>query len=162
MSIFSFYTRVVLSRWANWDFHLSFDMRVGSVISLASIYYHETDKYRRVLYKGYISEMYVPYQDVSEDWYYRTFFDAGEFGLGLCATSLQPLKDCPENVVFLDGYYITRDGNVAKTSNVLCIFERYAGDVMWHHSEAMLPGDVAVREFSNFSSFRKNNFMFIK
>ncbi|KAH6816461.1 Copper amine oxidase family protein [Perilla frutescens var. frutescens] len=130
-------------RWANWDFHLSFDMRVGPIVSLASIYDHELEKYRRVLYKGYISEMFVPYQDISEEWYYRTFLDAGEFGLGLSAMPLQPSTDCPKNAVFLDGYYTTRDGTPAKTSNVFCIFERYAGDVMWRHSEPALPGDVA-------------------
>lgn len=119
-------------------------MRVGPIISLASIYDHEMDKYRRVLYKGYISEMFVPYQDMSEEWYFRTFLDAGEFAFGICAMPLQPSTDCPKNAVFLDGYYTTRDGTTAKTSNVFCIFERYAGDIMWRHSEAALPGDTAV------------------
>ncbi|KAK4389790.1 Primary amine oxidase [Sesamum angolense] len=76
-------------RWANWDFHLAFDMRVGPIISLASIY----------------------------------------------DLPLQPHTDCPPNAVFLYGYYTTRDGTPAKTSNVFCVFERYAGDIMWRHSE---------------------------
>ncbi|KAL0288671.1 UNVERIFIED_CONTAM: Primary amine oxidase [Sesamum calycinum] len=133
-------------RWANWDFHLAFDMRVGPIISLASIYDHDMRKYRRVMYRGYISEMFVPYQDLSEEWYFRTFLDAGEFGVGICAVPLQPHTDCPPNAVFLDGYYTTRDGTPAKTSNVFCVFERYAGDIMWRHSETILPGDtVEVR-----------------
>ncbi|KAL0295839.1 UNVERIFIED_CONTAM: Primary amine oxidase 2 [Sesamum calycinum] len=96
--------------------------------------------------RGYISEMFVPYQDLSEEWYFRTFLDAGEFGVGICAVPLQPHTDCPPNAVFLDGYYTTRDGTPAKTSNVFCVFERYAGDIMWRHSETILPGDtVEVR-----------------
>ncbi|PIN08183.1 Copper amine oxidase [Handroanthus impetiginosus] len=133
-------------RWANWDFHLALDMRVGPVISLASIYDHEMRKHRRVMYRGYISEMFVPYQDMGDEWYTKTFLDAGEFGFGICAMPLQPLKDCPKNAVFFDGYYTTRDGTPARISNVFCIFERYAGDVMWRHSEAMLPGEDVITE----------------
>ncbi|KAL0395483.1 UNVERIFIED_CONTAM: Primary amine oxidase 2 [Sesamum latifolium] len=131
-------------RWANWDFHLAFDMRVGPIISLASIYDHDMHKYRRVMYRGYISEIFVPYQDLSEEWYFRTFLDAGEFGVGICAVPLQPSTDCPPNTVFLDGYYTTRDGTPAKTSKVFCVFERYAGDIMWRHTETILPGDTVA------------------
>ncbi|KAL0305209.1 UNVERIFIED_CONTAM: Primary amine oxidase, partial [Sesamum angustifolium] len=121
-------------------------MRVGPVISLASIYDHDMRKYRRVMYRGYASEMFVPYQDLSEEWYFRTFLDAGEFGVGICAVPLQPNTDCPPNAVFMDGYYTTRDGTPVKTPNVFCVFERYAGDIMWRHSETILPGDtVEVR-----------------
>ncbi|GFP84007.1 primary amine oxidase [Phtheirospermum japonicum] len=147
-------------RWANWDFHLGFDMRVGPVVSLASIFDHDKNKYRLVLYKGYISELVVPYQDPSEEWYFRAFLDIGEFGLGLCTMPLQPSTDCPQNAVFLDGYYTTRDGDIAKVSNVFCVFERYAGDVMWRHSEAALPGDhvrpditLVVRTVSTVSNY---------
>ncbi|GFP96507.1 primary amine oxidase [Phtheirospermum japonicum] len=128
-------------RWANWDFHVGFDMRVGSIISLASIFDHDKNKYRLVLYKGYISEMFVPYQDLSEEWYFRTFLDAGEFGLGNCAVPLQPSRDCPKNAKYLDGYYASQDGTPVKISNVICVFERYSGDVMWRHTEVAIPGE---------------------
>ncbi|PIN17119.1 Primary-amine oxidase [Handroanthus impetiginosus] len=130
-------------RWANWEFHIAFDMRAGLIISLASIYDENMDKYRRVLYKGYVSELFVPYQDPSEEWYFRTYLDAGEFGFGVSAVPLQPSTDCPSNAVFFDGYYTTRDGTPVKIPNVFCVFERYAGDIMWRHTEAALPGDTA-------------------
>ncbi|KAK6130193.1 hypothetical protein DH2020_036003 [Rehmannia glutinosa] len=115
-------------RWANWQFHLGFDMRAGPIISLASIYDHDKDRYRRVMYKGYISELFVPYQDMTEE----------------CAT--EPSKDCPKNAKFLDVYYTTGDGTPAKIPRAFCVFERYAGDVMWRHTEAAVPGDtVEVR-----------------
>ncbi|OMO61209.1 Copper amine oxidase [Corchorus capsularis] len=132
-------------RWANWDFHLSFDARVGPIISSASIYDIEKGKFRRVMYRGFVSELFVPYMDLTEEWYYRTFFDAGEYGYGLCAVPLQPLRDCPANAVFLSGFVAGQDGMPLEYPNVFCIFERNAGDIMWRHTETMIP-DVLVSE----------------
>ncbi|XP_010256009.1 PREDICTED: primary amine oxidase [Nelumbo nucifera] len=132
-------------RWANWVFHLGFDARAGPIISLASIYDVDKQKFRRVMYKGYVSELFVPYMDPTFEWYYKTFFDAGEFGFGLCSLSLEPFTDCPAHAEFMDGYFAGRDGQPIKISNVICVFQRYSGDIMWRHTEAGIPGKV-IRE----------------
>lgn len=132
-------------RWANWAFHLGFDVRAGPIISLASIYDLEKGHFRPVMYKGHISELFVPYMNPVEEWYYKTFADLGEFGFGQSAVSLEPYTDCPANAVFMDGYYAGQDGNLVKVTNVFCIFEKHAGDIMWRHTESTIPGEV-IRE----------------
>ncbi|XP_021897066.1 LOW QUALITY PROTEIN: primary amine oxidase-like [Carica papaya] len=131
--------------WANWVFHVGFDVRAGPIISLASIYDVEKSKFRRVLYRGYISEIFVPYMDPSPEWYYKTFFDSGEFGLGQGAVPLEPFTDCPTNAQFMSAYYATQDGTPVKIPNAFCIFQKHAGNVMWRHTEYDI-GDQVITE----------------
>ncbi|KAK8494552.1 hypothetical protein V6N12_017042 [Hibiscus sabdariffa] len=121
--------------WANWKFHLAFDARVGPVISLASIYDAEKKTYRQVMYRSYISELFVPYQDPTEGWYRTTIFDSGEYGLGNYVVPLEPLNDCPSGAVFVDVYYAASDSKPVQVPDAMCIFERHSGDVMWRHSD---------------------------
>ena len=86
--------------------------------------------------------------DPIEEWYYRTFLDAGEYGLGLSVVSLQHHTDCPANAIFLDGYYANQYGEPVKVSNAFCVFERYAGDIAWRHTESAILGEV-VCDFQN-------------
>ena len=137
---------LMMCRWANWDFHISFDARAGLIISLASIYDLQKGTFRQVLYRGHVSELFVPYMDPTEEWYYRTYFDEGEFGLGICTVPLQPMLDCPPNAVFMDGYYASQDGKPMSISNAFCIYEQEAGRIMWRHTETDIPGE----EVNNF------------
>ncbi|CAN1807798.1 Amine oxidase [copper-containing] alpha 3, peroxisomal [Linum perenne] len=126
-------------RWMNWELHVAFDARPGLVISQARIYDPEKNAFRSVLYRGHISELFVPYQDISQDYYFRTFFDCGEYGFGFSAVSLVPHADCPSNAVYMNGHYASSDGTPVQVSNVFCIFERHAGEVMWRHTERQIP-----------------------
>lgn len=127
LTVTSYY---ILISWANWVLHLGFDVRAGAVISLASIYDNEQQKYRRVLCRGHIFEPFVPYMDPTEDWLYRVLFDCGEFRFGQTSVSLEPQTYCPSNAVFMDAYYTGQDGTPIKISNAFLIFERHAGNII--------------------------------
>ncbi|KAL0331395.1 UNVERIFIED_CONTAM: Primary amine oxidase [Sesamum angustifolium] len=133
-----------LVKWANWEFHLRPDPRAGVMISRARVRDPETGELRNVMYQGFSSELFVPYMDPEEAWYFKTYMDAGEYGFGLQALSLDPLNDCPRNAKFMDAIFAASDGTPYVRSNMVCIFERYAGDAAWRHTESPITGKLIL------------------
>lgn len=132
-------------KWANWEFHLKADPRAGVVISRASVRDPDSGAWRSVMYKGMTSELFVPYMDPSDAWYFKTYMDAGEYGFGLQAMPLDRLNDCPRNAQYMDGVFAAADGTPYVRSDMICVFEKYAGDIGWRHSESPITG-MEVRE----------------
>lgn len=121
--------------WGNWRFHVRVDPRVGTAISLAR--WRDGQAWRSVLYHGYLSEMFVPYMDADEGWQSRTYFDTGEYGAGVLASTLKPGIDCPDTATFLGASFASDKGEPFTTPNALCVFERATGDPIWRHAEAI-------------------------
>src|SRR5688572_26452188 len=122
--------------WQKWRFHVRFERRAGTVISLV------TYDGRSVLYQGSLAEVFVPYQDPGTNWFYRTYMDAGEFGFGLMASPLAPGLDVPANAVLLDAVIAaalpdpTLPVVPLPLPRVVGIFERLTGDPAWRHFES--------------------------
>ncbi|GAB4857020.1 Amine oxidase [copper-containing] gamma 1 [Ancistrocladus abbreviatus] len=134
-----------LVKWANWEFHLKPDPRAGVIISQAMVRDPDSRELRSVMYKGMTSELFVPYMDPTDAWYFKTYMDAGEYGFGLQAMPLDPLNDCPRNAYYMDGVFAAADGKPYVRSNMVCVFESYAGDIGWRHSESPITG-MEIRE----------------
>ena len=120
--------------WQKWKFHIRVDRRLGLVLS--NVTYNDNGRERSVLYQGYMSEMFVPYNDPDFGWFSRTYFDVGEYGLGLLSSPLTAGADCPQTAMFMDNAVIADDeGNPLPLPPVVCIFERNTGDPAWRKFE---------------------------
>ena len=119
--------------WQKWRFHLRMNRRLGMVLS--NVTYEDGGEARSVLYQGYMSEMFVPYNDPDFGWFSRTYFDVGEYGSGLLASALVPGVDCPEAATFISSLINDDEGNPLELPNTICIFERNTGNPSWRHAE---------------------------
>jgi primary-amine oxidase len=117
--------------WHKWRFHLRWDMRAGLILSL--LRYDDGGRLRDVMYQGNVSEIFVPYQDPTGGWYYRTYMDEGDYGLGTMHSPLIPGVDCPANAVYLTPVMANTAGGGDSLNNRICLFERPTGDATWRH-----------------------------
>ena len=116
--------------WGPWRFHLRLDRRRGVIVSLASF------EERSVLYQASLSEMWVPYMDPAYGWFFKNYFDAGEYGFGLFATALTPGVDCPAHASFHDAVLGLDDAEPVPYPGTMCLFERPTMNAAWRHAES--------------------------
>jgi primary-amine oxidase len=123
--------------WQGWSFRLRFDPRQGTVLNRVG---HQSDKgFRSVAYEIAMSEMFVPYYDNDPNWFYRAYFDMGEYGFGNLATPLLG-SDCPAGAVFQSAILHMPDGSPFEAKNRMCIFEHDPGHPAWRHYESTYEG----------------------
>jgi primary-amine oxidase len=118
-------------KWDRWSMHARADKRAGVILSL--VRFNDGKRDRDIAYQMNVAEMFVPYMSPDPTWSYRTFMDAGEFGLGYLISSLKPNVDCPPNAVFTDLTFPNDAGGSYTRPQALCIFERSSGDPAWRH-----------------------------
>jgi primary-amine oxidase len=121
--------------WHNWRFHIRWDARAGVVLSLAR--YQDGDATRSILYEGMLSEIFVPYQDPTEGWYYRNYLDEGDYGLGNTHSPLLTGVDCPANAAYLTPVMANYAGGADELDRRICVFERPTGEATWRHFDMM-------------------------
>ena len=120
--------------WQDWRFHLRFDPRQGTILNNIGVV--SDDGFRPVAYEIAMSEMFVPYQDPDAHWFYRAYFDMGEYGFGNMATELKG-NDCPSTAVYQDVVLHTAGGEAFTAENRVCIFEFDPGYPSWRHHESL-------------------------
>jgi primary-amine oxidase len=126
--------------WDNWKFHFRVEQREGLVLSTTT---YNSARSRSVLYKASISETFVPYSDPSSNWYYRTFMDEGEYGLGKSARPLDTQRDCPANASFFDVTVADDFGSPFTIPQAVCIFEQ-TPQLLWTHFD-IFTGSLETR-----------------
>jgi len=122
-------------RWQKWSFVIGFSAREG--LTLHNLCYDDGGKKRSILYRASLSEMVVPYGDPAPQQARKNAFDAGEYGLGMCANSLELGCDCLGLIKYFDGHLCTSRGEPLTIKNAICMHEEDFG-ILWKHTDRRL------------------------
>jgi primary-amine oxidase len=122
-------------RWQKWSFVVGFNAREG--LTLNHLCYEDKGRQRSVLYRASLSEMVVPYGDPALQQARKNAFDAGEYGLGMCANSLELGCDCLGHIHYLDGHLCNSRGEPLTIKNAVCMHEEDYG-ILWKHTDRRL------------------------
>ncbi len=121
--------------WQKWSLVIGFNGREG--LTLNHVRYLDKGRRRSVLYRGSLSEMVVPYGDPALQQARKNAFDAGEYGLGYCANSLELGCDCLGYIKYFDGNLCTSRGELLTVKNAVCMHEEDYG-ILWKHTDRRL------------------------
>ena len=127
--------------WQRWRLHVSLHPVDGLV--LQHLRFDDGGRERQVLFRASISEMVVPYGDPHPSYFWRSYFDAGEYGLGRMASSLTFGCDCLGEIYYFDAVLVDAGGEPATLPNAICMHEEDVG-ILWRHDDRE-DGDVHVR-----------------
>ncbi|MCB1123438.1 MAG: hypothetical protein KJT03_17935, partial [Verrucomicrobiae bacterium] len=117
--------------WQKWRFHVKPDVRVGMIIS--SVTYQDGEDTRSVMYRGSLSEIFVPYMDPAIGWYDKNYIDAGEYSVDGLTKPLMANVDCPPHTYYMDAIFADSEGHPQQHNRMIGIFEREPGDPSWRH-----------------------------
>jgi primary-amine oxidase len=118
--------------WQNWSFRIGFTPREGLVLHQLGFVDH--GRTRPVIFRASITEMVVPYADPTANHYWKSAFDAGEYGLGKLANSLELGCDCLGNIHYFDVPAADDGGAPFTMRNAICMHEEDYG-ILWKHYE---------------------------
>ncbi|KAF6253735.1 copper amine oxidase [Scenedesmus sp. NREL 46B-D3] len=119
--------------WQKWDFRIGFNGREGLV--LYDLGYADGDQQGRrrpILHRASIGEMCVPYADPRSPYNRKAALDAGDYGLGFAANSLELGCDCLGDVAYFDAVVNDAAGQPVVIKNAVCLHEEDHG-LLWKH-----------------------------
>jgi primary-amine oxidase len=128
--------------WQKWRFVVSFNAREG--LTLHDLQYRDGDRYRSILYRASLTEMVVPYGDPGPTQRRKNAFDVGEYGMGMCANSLELGCDCVGVIRYFDADLCDSRGGALRIKNAICMHEEDFG-ILWKHTDRRLPDKPEVR-----------------
>ena len=117
-------------KWQKWSVRVGFNQREG--LTLHDIRYDDDGEERPILHRASLAEMTVPYGDVSFTQARKNAFDAGEYGLGAQANSLERGCDCLGEIHYFDSACVNGYGDLEAKNNAICLHEEDAG-ILWKH-----------------------------
>ena len=125
--------------WQKWRFRVGFTPREGLVLHLVE--YLDQGRWRPILYRAALSEMYVPYGDASPTHNFKNVFDTGEVGIGVLANSLELGCDCLGVIHYFDACVNDAEGQPVVLANAICMHEEDFS-LLWKHLEYNADGST--------------------
>jgi primary-amine oxidase len=116
--------------WQKWSFRVGFTPREGLVLN--QIAYDDNGRRRPIIHRASVTDMVVPYADPTSNHYWKSAFDAGEYGLGRLANSLELGCDCLGHIYYFDVAAADDSGVPFVMRNAVCIHEEDYG-ILWKH-----------------------------
>ena len=129
-------------RWQKWSFVIGFNAREG--LTLHHLRYDDDGRERSILYRASLTEMVVPYGDPGPTQRRKNAFDVGEYGMGMCANSLELGCDCLGLIRYFDAHLCDSRGEPLTIKNAVCMHEEDYG-ILWKHTDRRLPDTPEVR-----------------
>ncbi len=127
--------------WQKWRFRVGFTPREGLVLHLVE--YFDRGRWRPIIYRAALSEMFVPYGDPTPAHNWKNVFDAGEVGIGVLANSLELGCDCLGEIYYFDAAVNDAAGQHMVLSNAICMHEEDFS-ILWKHLEYNADGSTRV------------------
>jgi len=118
--------------WQNFSFRLGWTAREGLV--LHQIAFRDRDRERPIIYRASVTDMIVPYADPTANHFWKSAFDAGEYGLGKLANALELGCDCVGHIHYFDVAVADDYGKPMTMKNAICLHEEDFG-ILWKHYE---------------------------
>ncbi len=122
--------------WQKWRFVIGFNVREG--LTLHHLRYEDSGQERSILYRASLTEMVVPYGDPGPTQRRKNAFDVGEYGMGMCANSLELGCDCLGLIRYFDAHLCDSRGAPQTIKNAICMHEEDYG-ILWKHTDRRLP-----------------------
>lgn len=118
--------------WQKWRFRIGFTPREGLV--LHQLAYDDDGRRRPIIHRASVTEMVVPYADPTANHFWKSAFDAGEYGLGVLANALELGCDCLGNIRYFSVPAVDSKGQPFVMQNAVCMHEEDYG-IIWKHYE---------------------------
>jgi primary-amine oxidase len=125
--------------WQKWRFRIGFTPREGLVLYLVE--YFDQGRWRPILYRASLSEMYVPYGDASPTHNFKNVCDTGEVGIGVLANSLELGCDCLGVIHYFSACVNDAEGQPLPIANAICMHEEDFS-LLWKHLEYNADGST--------------------
>jgi len=118
--------------WQNFSFRVGWTAREGLV--LHQIAFRDGAEERPIVYRASVTDMIVPYADPTANHFWKSAFDAGEYGLGKLANALELGCDCVGHIHYFDVAVADDFGKPTTMKNAICLHEEDFG-ILWKHYE---------------------------